>query len=93
MATPTDGPKTNKQHRLNKQMGQPAAREVSVDQWIAKQHHVYQETTYTQIPLECFHTLSVKLLHPQPTRIIEMAVHLYNKMVYVNKKRISLCKP
>lgn len=42
LTAPTAGPKTNKQHRLNKQMGYSAAHEVNVDQWVTKQH-VYQK--------------------------------------------------
>lgn len=47
LSTPTARPKTNKQHRLNKQMGCSAALEVNVDQWVTKQH-VYPKITYLQ---------------------------------------------
>lgn len=59
---PTAGPKTNKQHRLNKQCSCDTS-EVNVDQWSAK-HRDYPEITHlqnTQIQLKDFHIFCVRL--------------------------------
>lgn len=63
LTTPTVRQKTNRQGRLNKQMGCSAAGEV--DQWVTKQQHVYPKIAYlqnTQIPQKLLCVSSVRTL-------------------------------